>query len=97
MLKIYSTHSKKILKISCILFSAIRNPTNKFCVLPAGVVDLGGMDVDVRGDRFVHERAETQPEVGGVLSHAKRQSHTHRLQLDRRKHAGGRGMGKSKG
>lgn len=45
------------------LFSVINNQTNNFCISPAGVVDLGGMDVDVRGDRFVHKRPETQPKV----------------------------------
>jgi len=55
------------------------------CVSPAGVADLGGMDVDVRRDRLVHKRAETQLKVRGVLRHTKRQRHTHCLQLDHRR------------
>lgn len=61
----------------------ISNTTNKFSVLPAGVVDLGRMDIDVRGDRFVHEWAKTEPKVWGIFHHTERQSYAHRLQLGR--------------
>lgn len=39
------------------------------------------MDINVRGDRFVHERAKAQPKVCGVLHHTERQSYAHGLQL----------------
>lgn len=39
------------------------------------------MNVNVRGHRFVNERAEAKPEVRGVLGHAESQSNTNRLQL----------------
>lgn len=72
-------------------FSAINKPTNRLCILPAGVVDLGGVDIDVRGHRFVNKRAETQPKVRGVLCHTKRQRYAHCLQLDHRENAEGGG------
>lgn len=39
------------------------------------------MDINVRGDRLVNEGAETEPEVRGVLGHAKSQSNADCLQL----------------
>ena len=51
--------------------------------LPARVVDLGRVDVDVWGDRLVHEGAEAQVQVRRVLPHPVRQGQAHCLQLER--------------
>ncbi len=47
---------------------------------PAGVQEFGGMDVNVRRQRFIHEWAEAHSEVTGVFLHQMRQSQTRRLQ-----------------